>query len=69
MTRNNTNFPGQPLRSRLSIVAITAPILYLILSALCFDNPNDKFTSFILMTGIAESMFWFMFNFFGDWRE
>lgn len=69
MTRNNTNFPIKPLRATLGIAALVVPIIYLIESALWFDTPNEKFTSFVFMTGVVELFIWFLFNFFGDWSK
>jgi len=69
MTRNNTNFPIRPLRNTFGISAIIAPVIYLIMSALNFKTPNEKFSAFIIMTGIVELFIWFMFNFFGDWSK
>ena len=45
MTRNNTNFPIRPLRNTFGISAIIAPVIYLIISALNYETPNDKFSS------------------------
>jgi hypothetical protein len=39
------------------------------MSALNFKTPNEKFSAFIIMTGIVELFIWFMFNFFGDWSK
>lgn len=69
MTRNNTNFPIRPLRKALGIAALIAPIIYLVMSATCFETPIEKFTAFILMTGIVELFFWFLFNFLGNWSK
>ncbi len=69
MTRNNTNFPIQPLRKTFGIFAVIAPIVYFIMSALCFETPNGKFSAFIIMTGVVELFIWFLFNFFGDWSK
>ncbi len=69
MTRNNTNFPIRPLRNNYGISAIVAPVIYLVICALSSGTPNDKFSTFIMTTGVVELFFWFMFNFFGDWSK
>lgn len=69
MTRNNTNFPIRPLRNNFGIPAIIAPVIYLVICTLSSGTPNDKFSAFIMVTGVAELFIWFMFNFFGDWNS
>ena len=69
MTRNNTNFPIRPLRNTFGISAIITPVIYLIISALNFETPNEKFSAFITMTVVVELSIWFMFNLFGDWSK